>query len=106
ETTNNGVKTTRKSINKDELISAIKLAGYDTLGFHDDDFKYIKALQGSEDMSLRNIVAKSGLDEFTIKNEIEPFLLKLHLIDISTRGRILNPLVLKKLKEHGLEIPE
>ena len=56
-------------------------------GYTDIDISYLKFLAGIGQASLKVISRTIGIDENTILNEIEPFLLENGHITISSRGR-------------------
>lgn len=56
-------------------------------GYTDLDMKYLRFLEKVKQASLRTISRSIGVDENTIKNEIEPFLTGKHHIEITSRGR-------------------
>lgn len=56
-------------------------------GYTDIDISYLKFLAGIKQASLKVISRSIGMDENTIKNEIEPFLLENGHIQITSRGR-------------------
>ncbi len=59
-------------------------------GLNKQDMIYLEYLNNMEISSLQNIIYGTGIDRATILTEIEPYLLHLGLISISSRGRKLN----------------
>jgi Holliday junction DNA helicase RuvB len=56
-------------------------------GYTELDIRYLKTLQVSKNSSLSSLSRRLGIDEETIKNVIEPFLLDKNHIKISSKGR-------------------
>jgi holliday junction DNA helicase RuvB len=59
-------------------------------GLNRQDLIYLDYLQNIESSSLQNIIYGTGIDRETILTEVEPYLLHLGLISITSRGRKIN----------------
>lgn len=59
------------------------------LGLDVNDFAYLKALESSKPLGIKTLSSKSNIDEATIVDSIEPYLLEFSLIEKTARGRIL-----------------
>lgn len=73
---------------------ACELFGIDTLGLTKDDRRYLTALQKSfhgGPAGVRALASSLHEDPDTIEEVYEPYLLRLGLIERSSRGRILTP---------------
>jgi Holliday junction resolvasome RuvABC ATP-dependent DNA helicase subunit len=66
---------------------AFKDIGVYSQGYTDIDRDYLKFIAKVPSASLKNISRTIGVDENTIKNDIEPFLIEKGHITISSRGR-------------------
>ena len=77
-----------KSVNQQKLLEIIALQGINSQGLDYNDIQYLKNLSYTP-TSLNQISSKISLDKSQIQSIIEPELLKLGLIQISTKGRIL-----------------
>lgn len=56
-------------------------------GYTELDIRYLKVLESSKNSSLSSLSRRLGIDEETMKNIIEPFLLDKNHIKISSKGR-------------------
>lgn len=78
-------------ITMDILDYAMKQLNIDKNGFTQNDKLYLLTLKNSKvPLGLKSIVDITGIDEYTIVNVIEPFLLRNNLISRTTKGRIIN----------------
>jgi Holliday junction DNA helicase RuvB len=69
--------------------SALKEIGVDEHGLTPVDREYLSILRGSRrPMSLRSIAAAMGVAERLVKDEIEPYLLRAGLIEVTGQGRV------------------
>lgn len=78
-----------KSVSPQKVLEIIKLQGIDENGFNDTDRKYLKIVSDYGPISLNQIAQKLNIDKATVQKEIEPFLSKKNLINITTSGRVL-----------------
>lgn len=79
-----------KVVSQKNLIDIIALQGVNEDGLEDHDLHYLKILFNSNNLSLDGLSSKMNMDKENIKNIVEPYLIKLGLIDIKQgRGRIL-----------------
>jgi len=80
----------RISISRDIVESAMKLKKIDEQGIDNFDKKYIMVLKrASKPLGLNTLVGMTGFSKETIENQIEPYLLKLGIIDKTQKGRQL-----------------
>jgi len=77
-----------KSINTEKFYEILSLRGFNKDGLRDHDLEYLKALE-EDTLSLSILSSRIGLDVKTIQSDVEPYLIKLDLIDINTSGRTL-----------------
>lgn len=78
-------------ITKDILEYSMEQLNIDKDGFTQNDKLYLTTLKRSKiPLGLKSIVDITGIDEYTIVNIIEPFLLRNNLILRTTKGRIIN----------------
>ncbi|PNX46009.1 MAG: hypothetical protein BV457_08470 [Thermoplasmata archaeon M9B1D] len=59
-------------------------------GFTELDLKYLDVLKKQKTASLNTLSRALNVPKYTLLNEIEPFLIKKDLINITSKGRILN----------------
>lgn len=79
------------------LTEAFSELGVDKYGFLARDEEYIKAIpEDGRAVGLQYISAITSIDEKTIETEVEPFLMKMGLIDRTPRGRVRVPAIIKK----------
>jgi Holliday junction DNA helicase RuvB len=70
------------------IDEAFTQLGVDKYGFQTRDYAYMHALPGDgRSVGLQYISAMIQIDEKTIEEEIEPFLMQMGLVDRSSRGR-------------------
>jgi len=79
-----------KSIKKEDVINVIKLQGVDEHGLDTTDRQYLKILQEFSPISLTQISSKMRISRETIQRDIEPHLIKLGLVFITSSGREIN----------------
>ena len=69
---------------------AMSLQGIDANGVTEQDRAYLAALAGSErPMGLKTLADAINIDEHTIRNVIEPHLMRQNLIERTPKGRVL-----------------
>lgn len=78
-----------KKISKEEVIKIISLQGFNEDGLERSDLQYLKTLKESECLGLSQISYRLNMSEEDVRNIIEPFLIKLNLIQIGSSGRSL-----------------
>jgi Holliday junction DNA helicase RuvB len=78
----------QNAITKAVLEDAFKKLGVDKQGFLNRDYKFMAALPEGRAVGLQYLTAKTGLDAKTIEEEVEPYLLKMGLLDRTPRGRL------------------
>lgn len=75
------------NLENDQPLEILKKIGIYTLGLNDMDLNYLKVLLKNKKIGLKTISQILNVDEKTIQNKIEPFLIKMNLISKSTNGR-------------------
>lgn len=78
----------QKEITSALAHEAFSKLGVDNSGYQDRDKLYVRALPDDRAIGLQNIAAMTGIDEETIQNELEPYLLRMGVIERTSRGRI------------------
>ncbi len=71
------------------IKSALKLAKISDVGIEEHDRRYLSVLRISQPISLSSISSALSIDKETVREVIEPFLIKENLIKITTKGRML-----------------
>lgn len=80
----------KSNITFDIVKKAMDLKKIDEKGLDDSDRLYINVLESAKKpLGLNTLVGMTGLSKETIEQQIEPYLLKLGMIDKSQKGRIL-----------------
>jgi Holliday junction DNA helicase RuvB len=78
------------TITSDCVTEAMKLKKIGKNGLDKSDKKYIMVLRRvGRPLGLNTLVAMTGLSKETVENQIEPYLLKLRIIEKTTKGRKL-----------------
>lgn len=75
------------NIEKNKPLEILKKIGIYTLGLNNIDLNYLRVLFKNKRMGLKTISQILNIDEKTIQNKIEPFLIKMNLISKTTNGR-------------------
>jgi Holliday junction DNA helicase RuvB len=78
-----------RKISCEEVISIIKLQGVDEDGLTRLDHSYLSVVRDNHPISVGQIAHKLNIDKDTVINDVEPYLIKSGLIEITTKGRIL-----------------
>jgi Holliday junction DNA helicase RuvB len=76
-----------KRMKNDQLLNVIQMQGFDEDGLTPTDHRYMDVLINDGPIGLNSISSKINVDPATITNDIEPYLLRLGLIRITTAGR-------------------
>lgn len=72
------------------IRDAFERLGVDEKGYLKRDYLYLSAFpEDGRPVGLQSLSARTGMDEDTIKNEVEPYLLRTGMLDITPRGRKL-----------------
>lgn len=80
----------------DKMKEVMAMKGVFDYGLTKQDMRYIKQLHEHGQLSLNALSSKVNVSESTIRNDIEPYLQKMDLIEVGSRGRSLNlPIALK-----------
>jgi len=77
-------------IDKDTAKEGLKFLGYNEYGLNEMDIKYLDTLVnkfGMKPVGLNTLMATLSVDRWTIEEIIEPYLLRLGLIEKTPRGR-------------------
>lgn len=78
-----------KSLTTKQVLDVISLQGVDKDGLENIDHRYLQVLKEEGVASINLLSAKLSLDKDTILSTIEPYLLKIGKIEITTKGRTL-----------------
>jgi Holliday junction DNA helicase RuvB len=82
------VVSNKEVLTLDLIEKCFTKLGIDSLGLSNLDRLYLGCLQKDKPVGLQYLSAKSSIDETTILQEVEPYLLKLGLIDRTNKGRV------------------
>lgn len=77
-----------KIISKNKTLEILNILGINELGLTEMDLKYLEALRYDKPIGLKSLASILSLDEQTIEEQIEPYLLKERMIERTARGRI------------------
>lgn len=78
-----------QTIVSESLVKRVfKLLSVDDKGYLDRDREYVQALPEGRPVGIKWLSAVLGIDDETIEQEIEPFLLQQGVIDRTPRGRL------------------
>lgn len=77
----------QSTITSSLVKEAFKKLGVDSKGFLRRDYKFMAALS-DRPVGLQYLQAATGLDAKTIEEEVEPYLMKMGLLDRTPRGRL------------------
>jgi Holliday junction DNA helicase RuvB len=69
------------------IMEAFEKLGVDHRGFSERDRTYLALLPEDRAVGLQYLAAVTGIDEKTLEQEIEPYLMRLGIIDRTSRGR-------------------
>lgn len=85
-----GSKISKPNICDGVVREAMNLKKIDEKGLDETDRKYIMVLERArKPLGLNTLVATTGLSRETVENQVEPYLLKLGIIEKTTKGRKL-----------------
>lgn len=76
------------TITKTLVIDAAGKLGVDNNGFLKRDYKLLSAVPFDRPVGLQYLASVTGIDEKTIEEEVEPYLMRRGLVDRTPRGRI------------------
>jgi Holliday junction DNA helicase RuvB len=80
----------KQVIDNNVVNTAMNLKKIDSNGLDASDRIYINALKGkNKPLGLSTIVGVTGLSKDTIEKQIEPYLMRLGMVEKTTKGRIL-----------------
>lgn len=75
--------------NVDDLNKSLEIINVSKGGFTELDRRYLNFLKSAERASINTICSSINIPKYTIEKDIEPFLIKKGLIQITPRGRII-----------------
>lgn len=78
----------QKTISQPLITEAFTMLGVDSRGYLKRDYKFMDALPDDRAVGLQYLSAVTGIDEKTIEEEVEPYLLRMGLLDRTSRGRL------------------
>jgi Holliday junction DNA helicase RuvB len=78
-----------RRLSEQDVINIIGLQGIDKDGLTKIDHTYLDVIKECSPISLVQIANKINVDKDTVANDIEPYLIKCGLIEVTTKGRIL-----------------
>jgi Holliday junction DNA helicase RuvB len=78
----------QKTLTKGIVEDTFNRLNIDSIGLLPRDRRYLNALKLDKSVGLQYLSAILGIDETTIENEVEPYLLRIGYIDRGPRGRI------------------
>ena len=77
-------------ITKELVDKAMRMIGVDERGITKQDYEYLEVLRrNGKPMGLATLVGSTGFDRDTIEYTIEPYLLRLNMIQKTPKGRVL-----------------
>ena len=83
-----------------EIINAIMImTGMNNLGLNESDINILNTLKNKKPMGIKSISSLSGEDISNVDNVIEPYLIKLGLIEKTPRGRVITDKGINVLKK-------
>lgn len=83
-----------------EIINAIMImTGMNNLGLNESDINILNTLKNKKPMGIKSISSLSGEDISNVENVIEPYLIKLGLIEKTPRGRVITAKGINVLKK-------
>lgn len=86
--------------NPEEIINAIMImTGMNNLGLNESDINILNTLKNKKPMGIKSISSLSGEDISNVENVIEPYLIKLGLIEKTPRGRVITDKGINVLKK-------
>lgn len=77
-------------LSQEQVMDVLKMQGVDQYGLEDVDRRYLETVGKNGTASLKYLAAALDIDEETVENDIEPFLLRKGIIGIDKRGRFIN----------------
>lgn len=91
EAKNSSIAAVCKSITPEKLFQMIEGQGVDKYGLEDIEKRYLNILaESTEPMSINSVASKLGVIKENILNDIEPYLVKIGLVNIGNRGRSID----------------
>lgn len=76
-----------KAISVDTINRVFTMLSVDDRGLTQRDYDYLDAIPDDRSVGLQYIAARISVDEKTIEEEVEPYLMQLGLVDRTNRGR-------------------
>lgn len=96
-----GIETTSAEITRPMVNRHLKLRKIDADNLNPSDRQYLRALSAGP-RSLNNLSIQFGSDKDAVSQDIEPYLIRKGLVEISRQGRRLTASGLAFVKERGL----
>jgi len=93
----------KKIIDLETAKEGLKFLGYNEYGLNETDLKYLDILVNKFNMKpvgLNTLMATLSLDKYTIEEIIEPYLLRIGLVEKTPRGRVATDLAKNLLKKN------
>lgn len=87
-----------KTISPEKVLEVIALQGYNKDGFEDRDLRYLKEVRNGP-IGLNQLSSLLNIDSSTIKEDIEPYLIKKRMVEVVSKGRMLTREGFKYLDE-------
>lgn len=78
----------KTSLTNEVVREGFQKLGIDDKGYQQRDYKIMSAIPSDRPVGLQYLAAITGIDEKTIEEEIEPYLLRTGKLDRTARGRI------------------
>ena len=95
-----------KTINRNDVIDALKSLRVDCLGLDEVDIKYLETLHirfKDGPVGLENIASTIGEETTNLEDVCEPYLLQIGLINRTPKGRVLTQKAVSHLKKYHQE---
>lgn len=97
-----------EQVTTETVLDALKKLGIDAIGLTNLDRKYLDVINATRPVGLQYISSVLAVDSDTVQEEIEPYLIRIGLIERTPRGRIRansssNPVMELPLPEDILE---
>lgn len=86
------VANNKTRISQSELLDAISLQGFDADGLRGLDREYLSILNNDSAVSLKTLSSTLNVSQDTVINDIEPYLIRIGKVEITTKGRLLKDL--------------
>lgn len=91
------------AVDEATVLATLAREGYDAVGLAPDEQRYMALLRSGTCLSLGQLARRLGKDAETVRERIEPHLLRRAWIRITDRGRVATPRALGALRLQGGE---